>query len=95
MSEAALEKRFAALVRSRGGHAIKYIPMGIIGFPDRIVLMPGGRIGFAELKNPNGRGRVSKSQIRAHATLRKLGFQVIVSHSFEELTEWLDGLQAA
>ncbi|MAT51065.1 MAG: nuclease [Porticoccaceae bacterium] len=92
MNEAALESRFAEYVRRQGGFAVKFSPFGIKGFPDRIVLLPGGIIGFVELKNPNGKGRVSQSQRRAHRTLRYLGFNVIVSHRMEELVAWIDEL---
>lgn len=95
MSEAALEQRFRAEVRKRGGYALKYVPIGITGIPDRIVLLPGGRIGFAELKNPNGKGKLRSSQTRAIATLNRLGFSTIVSYRIEELTDWLDELSTS
>lgn len=91
-NEAALEERFRREVRKRGGYALKYVPVGITGIPDRIVLLPGGRIGFAELKNPNGKGKLRSSQKRALATLERLGFATIVSHNISELTDWLDDL---
>lgn len=90
--EKSLEIRFRDYVRSVGGHAIKFVSPGLKGLPDRIVLLPGGRIGFAELKHPSGSGRVSDSQKRAVGTLGRLGFAVIVSCDFAELKDWVDGL---
>jgi len=87
-----LENRFRQYVRTLGGFALKFSPVGIKGFPDRVVLLPGGRIGFAELKHPEKTGRVSDSQIRATRTLRILGFKTIISDSFDELRAWVDGL---
>lgn len=95
MAERDLEEWFVERVRQLGGYAVKFSPMGIRGFPDRIVLLPGGKIGFAELKNPNGKGRVSSAQVRAAHTLRRLGFNVIISHEKKELNDWVEKLHAA
>lgn len=94
MTEATLERKFVSAIKRLGGYAIKFAPVGVKGFPDRIVLMPGGRIGFAELKNPSGRGQMSPAQVRATATLARLGFPVIVSHDFDELMEWVEKWKA-
>ena len=48
------------------------------GIPDRLVLLPGGRVSFVETKRPDG-GRVSPMQRLTHARLRKLGFRVDVA----------------
>ncbi len=52
MKESELEKGFCSLVRQAGGKAYKFVSPGNAGVPDRIVVLPGGRIGFAELKRP-------------------------------------------
>lgn len=46
--ETALVKRIKAL----GGHCIKLT--GYRGIPDRMCLLPGGRVVFVELKRPTG-----------------------------------------
>ena len=45
--------------------------------PDRIVLLPGGRIIFVETKRPKG-GKLSKLQEWWHHKLQDLGFQATV-----------------
>lgn len=76
MSEKEVEQRLVAAVKAAGGWCPKFISPGINGMPDRIVLMPGCRIAFVEVKAPGRKPR--KLQIRRHVRLRHLGFQVFV-----------------
>ena len=52
MRESVVEKKFAAEVKKRGGLAVKFVSPGFNGVPDRLVLFPGGRMAFVELKAP-------------------------------------------
>ena len=52
MREAEIEKYLVAQTQSRGGLALKLVSPGHSGVPDRIVILPGGRVGFLELKAP-------------------------------------------
>lgn len=52
MRESIVEKKFAAEVKKRGGLAVKFVSPGFNGVPDRLVLFPGGRMAFVELKAP-------------------------------------------
>lgn len=70
------------------GRALKWVAPGLRGVPDRIVLLPGTRIFFAELKAP---GEAPKPwQVRVHAWLRTLGFQVYVIDSKESVDRVLE-----
>ena len=81
MRERDIERRFRDLIRKAGGMALKLVCPGFDGMPDRIVLMPGGRIFFAEIKRP---GAVPRPlQEARHRMLRDLGFQVFVIDSLE------------
>lgn len=51
MRESIVEKKFAAEVKKRGGLAVKFVSPGFNGVPDRLVLFPGGRMAFVELKD--------------------------------------------
>ncbi len=52
MREKEIEERLRKAVKQAGGKAYKFISPGNAGVPDRLVVMPGGRIGFVELKAP-------------------------------------------
>ncbi len=74
MLEKEVEKKLVKDVRMNGGLALKFISPGFDGMPDRIVLMPNGRIAFVELKAP---GRKMRGlQIKRKRQLESLGFSV-------------------
>lgn len=50
MREKAVEQKLTLMVKKRGGICPKFISPGMDGVPDRLVLLPGGRIAFIELK---------------------------------------------
>ena len=56
MREKTIEKKLADAVKSRGGLAPKFTSPGFDGMPDRIVLLPGGRMAFVEVKAPGKAG---------------------------------------
>ncbi|EDW1942555.1 VRR-NUC domain-containing protein [Salmonella enterica subsp. enterica serovar Oranienburg] len=71
-----IEKHLVAEVKKAGGVAYKFISPGHRSVPDRIVLLPGGRIVFVECKAPGQPPRAD--QQREHERLRALGFSVVV-----------------
>jgi hypothetical protein len=73
MRESSIEHRLKRTVEKLGGLALKWISPGCTGVPDRIVLLPGGRVYFVELKAPGG--RLSARQIYIQAELSRLGFK--------------------
>lgn len=77
--ESLIEKHLVAEVKRAGGHAYKFVSPGRRGVPDRIVLLPGGRIVFVECKAPGQKPR--SEQLREHERLRALGFNVVVLDS--------------
>lgn len=76
MLESTLERRFVNMVRKAGGKAYKFVSPGNLGVPDRIAILPRGRIWFVELKTETG--RLSQVQKRQIDTLRSLGMNVFV-----------------
>ncbi|AQS04769.1 VRR-NUC domain-containing protein [Clostridium beijerinckii] len=74
MEESRIEKYLKKQVEKIGGKAYKWNPTGVIGVPDRMVLLPGGKVIFIELKAPGEKTR--KIQEYRARELRKLGFQV-------------------
>ena len=75
--EKEIEAKLVKLVKQTGGLCLKWVCPGWAGVPDRIVLLPGGRIVFVELKRPKG-GRVSKLQEKWHEILVGLGFHCLI-----------------
>lgn len=89
MRERTVEARLRTLVAQHGGWSIKLLP-SVAGLPDRIVLLPHGRIFFVELKAPTG--RLSAVQSVVHHRLASLGFSVAVLYSPYEVDRWVQSL---
>lgn len=71
MTESQIEARLVGGVRSLGGVAFKFTSPGNAGVPDRLIILPGGHVLFAELKTKEGRpSKIQRFQIDR---LRRLG----------------------
>ena len=88
MREKEIEQALVKAVKARGGMCPKFTSPGMDGMPDRLVLLPQGRIGFVEVKAPEKKPR--PLQVHRHEKLRNLGFQVFVLDRFEQIGEILD-----
>ena len=86
MRERVVENWLRRSVRGRGGLAVKLVP-SVAGLPDRLVLLPGGRVVFVETKAPDG--KVKFHQLNIHEFLRSLGFRVDVLSTLDEVNEWV------
>lgn len=83
MLEKTIENKLALAVKKAGGIAVKFVSPSFAGMPDRLVLLPDGVIAFAELKAPGKKPR--PLQEARHRLLRRLGFQVYVIDSEEQI----------
>ena len=72
-----------------GGVALKLQPPPA-GIPDRLVLLPGGRMYFIELKRPGEGPR--KLQVYWLEKLLRMGFEARVLDSKEAVREFVRGL---
>ena len=79
-----IEARLRTMVEKKGGLCLKWVCPGWSGVPDRIVLMPKGRVYFVETKRPKG-GRLSKLQQWWEDKLTDLGFHVSIIWDQEDL----------
>jgi hypothetical protein len=87
-SEKVIEKLLVDTVEEHKGWAIKMICTFISGLPDRLILLPGGIIFFAELKSTGK--KPSPRQLIVHEALRRLGFKVYVIDSTEQVKTVLE-----
>ena len=93
MLEKHIEKKLSAAVKKMGGIAAKFVSPGFDGMPDRLVLLPGGRIAFVELKAPAKKPR--SLQARRIKQLRKLGFACYVVDDAGRIGGILDEIQTS
>ena len=67
---------------------MKFTAIGTAGVPDRIVLLPGGRCFFVELKAPGKKMR--PLQVKRAKQLESLGFKVYCIDSMEGIKEIIE-----
>ena len=92
-SEKQIEQSLVKAVKNMGGIAPKFVSPGFDGMPDRIVLLPGGHIGFVEVKAMGCKPR--PLQFARHGLLRRLGFKVYVIDGEEQIGGVLDEIQSS
>lgn len=88
MTEKYIEQKLVAAVKKMGGMAPKFVSPGFDGVPDRIVLLPMGRMAFVELKAPDKKMR--PLQVRRKRQLEALGFLVYCIDGVEQIEEVLN-----
>ena len=93
MREKTIERKLVMAVKAAGGIAPKFTSPGFDGMPDRIVLLPGGHIGFVEVKASGEKPR--PLQLARHGLLRRLGFKVYVIDGEEQIGGVLDEIQSS
>ena len=71
--------------------AVKFVSPGFDGVPDRLVLLPGGKCAFVELKASGKKLRPLQAK-RKHQ-LEALGFSVYVIDGLEQIGGVLHGIQ--
>jgi hypothetical protein len=82
-----IEKYLVTQVKRHCGWCLKWISPSQAGVPDRIVILPGGKIFFVELKNADG--KLSAIQQVVTKRLKKLGCEVMVINSKNGVDEFL------
>ena len=93
MRENEIEAKLVKAVKAHGGVCWKFVSPGTAGVPDRIVLMPSGRIAFVEVKAPGEKPRpLQRVRIKL---LRRLGFKVYVLDGAEQIGGIIDEIQSA
>ena len=93
MREKTLERKLVEAVKATGGLCPKFVSPGFDGMPDRLVLLPGSRIAFVEVKAMGCKPR--PLQVSRHGMLRRLGFRVYVLDSEERIGGMLRDLSTS
>lgn len=74
MREKVIEEYLRDKIKALKGKAYKFVSPGNAGVPDRLILLPGGKVIFVELKAP---GKTSTPlQISQQKRIAGLGFTV-------------------
>lgn len=82
--EREIEAELVRMIEAAGGKCLKWVCPGWAGVPDRICLLPGGKVFFVETKRPKG-GRLSKLQEYWGKQLVKLGFRWYTAYDKTDL----------
>lgn len=90
--ESSIETYLRKEVKAAGGLCIKLNPAGMVGIPDRLVLLPGGRVVFVECKKPRG-AVVARLQVYWHDRLRALGFRSVFVYTKDEVDQLMEELR--
>jgi len=84
MLEKHIEQKLITQVKKLDGICPKFTSPGFDGVPDRLVLLPNGKMAFVELKAPGKKLR--PLQVRRIKQLQKLGFACYVVDSIEMIS---------
>lgn len=85
--EVTLENKLVHEVEKRGGLCWKFTSPGTAGVPDRIVLAPGGKVAFVEMKAPGG--KLSPLQIKRAEQIKNLGVAYYCLKSNQDIIDFL------
>lgn len=93
MLEKELEHKLVMETKNKKGLCLKFVSPGWNGAPDRMVLLPKGKIGFVEVKKLGEMPRAI--QRKRHKQIRELGFQVFVLDKPSDIGGILDAIQGS
>jgi len=82
MRESQIEAKLGKAIKSHGGLYYKFVSPGNSGVPDRIIILPGGKVIFVELKAKAG--KLSALQQNQITRLRDKGADVRLIRGWEE-----------
>ena len=92
MLEKEIEKFLVREVKKLGGISFKFISPGNAGVPDRIVILPIGKVIFVELKTD--KGKLTKLQEVQIKKISDLGADARVLRGIEGVKEFINEIQS-
>lgn len=87
MKESQIERCLVRGVKAHGGLCYKFVSPGNIGVPDRIVIAPGGKTIYVELKTKTG--RMAEMQKWQRSEMEKRGADVRALYGMVEVKDFL------
>ena len=93
MREKDVERKLVKAVRDIGGMCIKFSTPSLNGVPDRLVLLPLGKVAFVELKAKGKKPR--PLQIKRMKQLSELGCKCFLLDNVEEIGGVIDAIQSS
>lgn len=93
MRENEIERYLNLKVKSMCGLSIKMNSASMKGLPDRMILIPRGKIYFVELKAPGKKPRPLQKAV--HSMLNSMGFKILVIDTKEKVGEFINGIQTS
>ena len=87
MRETSVERRLMKKVKEAGGICVKMMPI-VAGLPDRLVLLPGGRIFLVETKAP--KGEVRPAQSVWHERAATVGTEIYILWTSVQVDAWVE-----
>lgn len=91
MLESKIEEWLNKQIKSLGGKSYKFVSPGNPGVPDRIYLLPDGRVYFVELKRVIG--KLSNVQIWQREQFQMMGTEIRVIYGMEQAKEFIDEIR--
>jgi len=88
-SEREIEAYLIRSVKNKNGLCMKWTSPGNAGVPDRIIIIPGGKVYFVELKAEGKRENLSLLQKNFIRKLKSLNCDVRVIASFKEVDNFI------
>lgn len=89
-SEKMIERYLVSRVEALGGFCLKYSNSNMIGFPDRLAILPHGKTVWFELKSKGC--QPSKAQVIRFLRMGQLGHPVFVCDSKQDVDDSLKNL---
>lgn len=90
VSEKSIERYFVEKAKEHGLPCLKYSNPNIAGYPDRLLVLPGAKVVWVELKS-KGRKPDMRQQIR-HKELSRMGHEVRVIDNKTDIDKLLISL---
>lgn len=87
-TEAEVERKFVNLVKERGALCYKFVSPGNPGVPDRILILPDGRVMFVEMKSAVG--RTKKLQDYQLEKLSRQGVPTFVLRGMDDVKKFIE-----